>query len=353
MTDKKFVIDNLKNIADKNTKDIGFVVRSSLENAYDNDELEYILDIGFINFHHRKDEQTTIYEIVISEEHRLKGWGRLLFNKVLLSSIENNKTKIILKCPINSKANEFYKKLNFKKINVEQGKKRKLNVWEYLVNIPLLFYCGKTDGGHNKFLKSAYDENWLLGKNSSEHNDNELKTIYFVDNCWDKYNHNEHLECVKKHKPLLATIKDVENNEDLIYIKNNIEEFSKYCGRVVIIPKYYFNLKEIQSKFWIGYSIPTRHGKTVVDLKYLDSYGIPIHFLGGSPVKQYKYYLQCTNLKSVDGNYASLSAKYGKTTWQESGGLKMIKGCYETFRLSLRLQKLFWHNNIQLFKNLK
>lgn len=52
-----------KEIAKKFPKELGFVNKTWLKAQYDKRELIVMPDVGYVSFHHRKDDQTTIYEI--------------------------------------------------------------------------------------------------------------------------------------------------------------------------------------------------------------------------------------------------------------------------------------------------
>jgi len=121
-------IDAIKAIADTNKHTLGFVLRPALlENIAKQWVLVAEIDtaiVGFLNYRHRKDRQTTIYEICVAEGHRGYGIGRLLINALKAES-----HVIILKCPSDIKANGFYAHLGFHLDRMEPGKRRTLNVW--------------------------------------------------------------------------------------------------------------------------------------------------------------------------------------------------------------------------------
>jgi len=81
--------------------------------------------VGFCSFNVRKrDGVGVIYEVGTHPVIRGKGGGKMLIEAVL------TKCNIItLKCPVDNKSNNFYQKIG-KRIGVEAGKKRQLNVWE-------------------------------------------------------------------------------------------------------------------------------------------------------------------------------------------------------------------------------
>ena len=125
----------IKEIADANKESVGFVLRPALLEAIQRDELFVAIArngriLGFANYHHRLDENTTIYELCVKQKHRGNGLGRQLIEAIIVESKALGKQQIRLKCPISLEANQFYKRVGFQQIAVEAGKKRKLNVWE-------------------------------------------------------------------------------------------------------------------------------------------------------------------------------------------------------------------------------
>lgn len=310
-----------------------------------------IPDVGFCNYHHGRDKQTTIYEIAILKEYQRQGYGRLLFYRVLCSAIERGYDRIVAKCPVDLESNGFYVRLGFKLVEIETGRATcQLNRWQYDIQLPLLFYCA--DGGRNRYSAIADEEGWRLGLRSDE----KLGTAHcaMVDNHWIGYNHAQHLAMVKRHKPLIATARDVERPEQLPEILQQARELAQFCGRVLLIPKCAVPLER---RYWLGFSVPSSYAGIDPGLlrywlglptgKYAGAsdpawYGNHfVHLLGGSPNTQ-AHYARHLNVVSLDGNYAMLCAKYGKSVWQGVEE-KIVPGCYESFRLSLAKQRAYWH----------
>lgn len=327
-----------KAIANKYKQELGFVNSAALAESNLKGCLEVIKGVGFAHFHHRKDGQTTIYSLAVLPSFVRAGWGRLLFYRVLCNAIEHKSTTILAKCPEDLSSNIFYQAMGFNLINVESGKKRKLNVWQYSIQLPFLFYCA--DGGRNEYGKIAKEEGWLLGFQSAQacpsfH-------VPMIDNQYLDYNHKRHLAMVRQHKPLIATAQDIMDINDLPQILKQARELSQYCGRVLLVPK----IKSwLPSSFWLAFSIPTSHGGTGIETEWFGDR--PIHLLGGSPKDQAKY-AKTLNVVSLDGNYAMNLAKYGNITWQhgeeKAQNLLGKTGCYVAFRESIKRQKQYWQN---------
>lgn len=128
-------IDQVKVIADANRNALGFLLRATL--------LEGIMRgwvlvaegldseiIGFVHYRHRKDTQTTLYDICVKSNSRQKGIGKHLIHALTLEMKEVGKNTVRLKSPSELGANIFYQKLGFQLVDVEKGKKRSLNIWE-------------------------------------------------------------------------------------------------------------------------------------------------------------------------------------------------------------------------------
>lgn len=330
-------VGEAKAVSNKYKQELGFVNSAALAESDSRQCLEVLKGVGFAHFHHRRDGQTTIYSLAVLPPEKLAGWGRLLFYRVLCSAIESRSNCIVARCPEDLHSNGFYRSIGFELAGVESGKKRRLNVWRYQISSPLLFYCA--DGGRNEYGRIAKEEGWRLGFQSEQICPG--NHVEMIDNRWKDYDHNRHLEIVKKHKPLLATAQDIEDINDLPRILKQARELGQYCGRVLLIPK----VKSWLPKgFWLAYSIPTSHGGTQIEPEWFgDRF---VHLLGGSP-KDQACYAKRLNVISLDGNYAMDLAKHGRVTWQH-GEEKIQKltgerGCYPAFRESLRRQKQYWH----------
>lgn len=334
-----------KAIASKFSKELGFVNKAALEESSARGELEVIPGIGFAHFHHRRDGQTTIYSLAVLPEFQGQGWGRLLFYRITCSLIEKQcpcdkgHFSVLAKCPQELSANNFYQKLGFSLTGVDPGKKRALNIWRYTLDLPLLFYCGA--GGRSKHDLSAINEGWMPGLRSSYSGQPKIH-IAMVDNNWNDYDHSRHLELIQRQKPLIATVQDVENIDQLPLALKQAREIAKYCGRVIIIPKVKCWIPDY---YWLGFSVPTSHGGCQIDPQWFG--GRFVHLLGGDANDQAKY-AKLFNVVSLDHNAAMRLADYGKAMHQycSDSGEPVSGGCYEALKTSLRRQKQYWHNDI-------
>lgn len=113
--------------------------------------------------------------------------------------------------------------------------------------------------------------------------------IYFADQDWKKPDREKYIELLEEYRPHIATVLDLEREEQLAEVLDWAQEATKFVQVVVVIPKAPGMIEQLPQKIngkevRLGYSVPTRYGGTTIHLsKFL---GWPIHLLGGSPQKQ-------------------------------------------------------------------
>ena len=116
--------------------ELGFVRKVALAESLRRREIlvaensEYV--VGFLHYRHRRDQQTTLYNIVVLPEKRQRGIGKRLVNTLLKESRSLGKQQIVLKCPAELPANKFYARIGFRRWRKEPGKRRELIVWRLL-----------------------------------------------------------------------------------------------------------------------------------------------------------------------------------------------------------------------------
>lgn len=110
----------IKSMADRHRHELSFVTRATLAAAITNQELLVVEGAGFCHYHRRRDGWHTIYHLVSEKP----GTGRVLLNAM------PRPTR--LKCPIDLEANGFYAYCDGTIVRVEAGKRRQINVWEWL-----------------------------------------------------------------------------------------------------------------------------------------------------------------------------------------------------------------------------
>jgi N-acetylglutamate synthase-like GNAT family acetyltransferase len=128
---------SIKPLLDAHRHELGFVIRPALQKRIQADEVLVACDIvgdvetiiGVMAYHHRRDEQTTLYHIVVAPAWRKRGIGRRLIQALQQEAQRQGKHHIQLKCPCDLPANNFYPRLGFQLHEVQDGRKRALNVW--------------------------------------------------------------------------------------------------------------------------------------------------------------------------------------------------------------------------------
>jgi ribosomal protein S18 acetylase RimI-like enzyme len=135
-------LDEIKNLADAHKYELGFILRPALVESITRDEIFVATNdaglVGFVDYRHRRDIQTTLYHLVVASEWQRRGVGRRLIEALQIEAVERDKQYILLKCPEDLPANTFYSKLGFELVTRENGQHRKLNVWR------LSLYIGTT-----------------------------------------------------------------------------------------------------------------------------------------------------------------------------------------------------------------
>lgn len=126
----------IKQLADSEKHALGFITRGTVREALADQAIFVALVntevVGFIHFYHRKrDEQTTLYKMMVQDDFRRLGLGRLLLNSVREEAEQIGKGKLLLKCPVDLSSNAFFGNYGFSFVAEEDGRRRKLNIWIY------------------------------------------------------------------------------------------------------------------------------------------------------------------------------------------------------------------------------
>lgn len=126
-------LDAIKIIADAHRHELGFVLRPALAESIGRDEVLVAENhqglIGFVEYHHRRDTQTTLYHVAVIPRYRRQGIGRMLVNALCVEAESLGKRMIRLKCPADLPARSFYACLGFEMLKEEQGNGRPLLIW--------------------------------------------------------------------------------------------------------------------------------------------------------------------------------------------------------------------------------
>lgn len=127
-------LESLNILVSAHKKELGFVRKVTLADSITQHNI-FVAEIdekiaGFVHYRHRRDEQTTLYDIAIASEYRLLGIGEALIHNLIAEAQALSKHIILLKCPAELPANAFYAHLGFEQLREEPGKQRKLVVWK-------------------------------------------------------------------------------------------------------------------------------------------------------------------------------------------------------------------------------
>lgn len=126
-------LDIVKELADSCKHELGFVLRPALARSIAREELLVAENktsvIGFVEYHHRQDEQTTLYHIAVTQDHRRMGIGEALVDALRDEAHALRKSSIQLKCPADLPAKSFYAQIGFQPAKEELGRNRSLVIF--------------------------------------------------------------------------------------------------------------------------------------------------------------------------------------------------------------------------------
>lgn len=294
-------IPKIKQIANKYPKELGFVNRAALLESIKRHSLlvaDYKSEVcvGFVNFYPRKDGWNTVHEIAVHPEYK-----RQLVGKRLIEAVP---TPIRLKCTTDNPANHFYEQMYFKLIRTEQGRVRKLNVWE---KERLLIVCY---GSNRKISNIIHDLKLPYG---TRHSEIPYQQPYFVDIRWTEYDWPEYLIKLRAWKPVFAMVPDFTDFSQRKFLYQAVKDLKKIgVLHIGVCPKFDGAVKYIPSFCRVCVSIPTSHAGFLPNVQELE--GRTLHLLGGGP-KKVKEYIETNpnlNIVSADSNYQFNAARWGK-----------------------------------------
>lgn len=184
---------------------------------------------------------------------------------------------------------------------------------------PELIYCAD---GNKRFADIAVMYGFRYGARLPA-------TVYhkpeFADQDWKAPNRERYMAALREHRPALATVLDLEREDQLCEVLGWAVEAAQYVSEaVIVIPKYSEVIKMLPrsidgKQVRLGYSVPTSYGGTPVPAWEFGEW--PIHLLGGAPQEQIKlsHYM---NVVSADTNYhLGMATRYNQ-----------FFGCGGTFR---------------------
>jgi hypothetical protein len=227
-----------------------------------------------------------------------------------------------------------------------------------------VIYCA---AGNQRFVQIAREHGFLIGAQLPGTIYDTHLPLWFADQDFKRPRYVAYIQALKKHRPYMASVLDIEEWRRLDEYLMRAEEISQYCTKVMLIPKVNGVIKhlprEINSKeVRLGYSVPTRFGGTTVPIAEFQDW--PVHLLGGSPQIQMELAPRF-NTASLDGNYAQLMTRYNQfwvpgnahyaknkywPTLVEADGQKWGNGSkqadapYEAFRRSCKNIMAMWNS---------
>jgi hypothetical protein len=174
-----------------------------------------------------------------------------------------------------------------------------------------LIFCAD---GNTRHAHIAVDAGWEYGVRLPAKGMADLP-ITFADQDWKKPDRARYMACLATHRPGLATVLDLEREEQLPEVLSWAEEAAQHVGEaVLLIPKVSGVLSRLPRRIggkdvWLAYSVPTAYGGSPVPL--WEHAGWPIHLLGGSPQAQrdvWRYLRGIADVRSLDGNISKKMA---------------------------------------------
>lgn len=204
-----------------------------------------------------------------------------------------------------------------------------------------LIYCA---AGNPRFAQIAIDAGFLYGAQLP-------KTIYhppyFVDQDWRKPNRDKYMAALALHRPHMATVLDLERDEQLPEVLAWAEDAAAHVQVVVIIPKAQGIVAHLPRiiggrEVRLGYSVPTKYAGT--ELPVWDFAGWPVHLLGGTPQDQLRL-ARYLDVRSADGSAHQRAAMFGTVWdgWWRVTNDKSDDFLYRAFAASCRNIMAAWH----------
>jgi hypothetical protein len=181
-----------------------------------------------------------------------------------------------------------------------------------------IIYCGR---GNKALDTIAIQSGFLFGMRIPN-------TVYFppyfVDQNWKKPDRERYAREIKVLKPALATVLDLEREDQFDEVMSWSYEIAEYVRNIIIIPKYTGAISNIphfikDKVVTLGYSVPTKYGGTTVPIEEFNEWG-NVHLLGGTPHQQLDLYKKFYDVRSIDVNFHALKANSYCEFWQNEEG---------------------------------
>lgn len=217
--------------------------------------------------------QTTLYELAVDSEYRRNGIASLLVDKLASDSPHS---KLIAKCPADLEANAFYEATGWDRIDVDPGKSRELNVYEYSIPKTRIATTGRPD-----LTTYARRHDWIIGTRLDSLPAYEAAGISpdFIDVHWEDPDREGLLEACQKHTPSLVVAGDYDG-QNYETINAFADKLRQYATDVIIVPHEPGEVDRVPEWAVVGYSTPTSYAGT--DAPIWEYYGRDVHVLGGT-----------------------------------------------------------------------
>lgn len=179
-----------------------------------------------------------------------------------------------------------------------------------------IIYCA---AGNRKFAEIALEHGFKYG---AQLPGTVYFPPYFADQDWKAPDRERYLAALAEHRPHMATVLDLEREEQLDEVLGWAEEAAQFVEVVILIPKVFGIIERLPrsiggAQVRLGYSVPTRFGGTEVPV--WEFAGWPVHLLGGSPQAQFRL-LPYLDVRSADGNYMMKMASRWCQFWVPKTG---------------------------------
>jgi hypothetical protein len=188
--------------------------------------------------------------------------------------------------------------------------------------MPTLIYCAARQ---KRFASLAMEAGFLYGARLP---DKVYFAPHFIDQDYEHPDRDGYMAALAEHRPALATVLDLEYDDQLTEVLGWAEEAAQHVSEaVIIVPKAHGIIARLPRRIGgrevrLGYSLPTDYGATQVMIQEFS--GWPVHALGGSPRAQLML-ARYVDVHSADGNYCHHLARFGEI-WTVTGRDYSLKG---------------------------
>lgn len=315
-------VDRCQQISREFPSELHFVMKPALQAAVNRREL-YVAQlgggvVGFVHWHRVKrgvnKDWNVVYEIAVGKDFQSMGIGRALLYAV--------PCPVRLRCTEdNDRGNRFYERSGMVPAAIEDGRKRRLIVWERRILAQLVM-------GSNKIAPTLALQTGHAYGTRSDHT--AYTWPFALDVKWEDYNWSLYLDKVSRWRPVQALVPDLMNVEQVPLMLEQIQQLRDLgVLRIVCVPKFNGAVQYIPNDCIVGVSVPSSYAGFLPD-DLSEFSGRELHLLGGSPSKWRKLIPKLQGagglVISVDGNSHLLAARFGShfngRVWEPSRNLR-------------------------------